>query len=216
MTAIVCMGMMGTTIVEAVNLGVTNIRDSGPGSLREAMFNAKSGDSIIFAPTLMGIISLESPLPWINGNLTIQGPLLGNVAIDGVNEHQIFFANHGTISISHFTLTNGFSKGGDGGGSAVGNGGGAMGAGGGIFVNTNAHVTLKEVSLFYCSAQGGDGAAFSNIYTAGTGGGGGGGYNGGLGGDGGPNFGVGGGGGGGGGLDPLAAMRWMAAEAALA
>src|SRR5690348_1967620 len=98
MTVFACTALMGASGMHALNIAVTNVDDHGSGSLREAMFGAQSGDSIVFAPTLMGIISLESPLPWINGDLTIQGPLLGNVSIDGNNQFQIFFANEGTIT----------------------------------------------------------------------------------------------------------------------
>lgn len=198
--SIVCCTMMSGAALDAANFSVTNVQDHGPGSLRQAMFDATSGDSITFTSTMMGTISLESPLPWINGDLLIEGPLLGNVIIDGNNQHQIFFANQGTISITHFTLTGGLSKGGDGGSASAGCGGGAAGLGGGIFVNSNAHVTLTDVSIIECGAQGGDGGGLTSIYTAGTGGGGGGGYNGGRGGNGGANFGLGGGGGGGGGF----------------
>lgn len=199
-TVIIGMAMASCSMVHAAQLTVTNIGDSGSGTLRDALYRAVSGDTITFAPTLMGVISLNSALPWINGDLTIQGPLVGDIVIDGVNQNQIFFANQGTISISYLTLANGMSKGGNGGTSAAGNGGGALGAGGGLFVNSNAHVTLDHVTFMHCGAQGGVGGAFSDIYTVGVGGGGGGGFMGGDGGNGGANFGVGGGGGGGGGF----------------
>lgn len=72
----------GKTIV------VNSTSDSGPGSLREAIKNALSGDSItfdssVFSTASPGTIALSSPLPELNkGNLTIDASNAG-VIIDG-------------------------------------------------------------------------------------------------------------------------------------
>src|ERR1700738_1170167 len=113
MATLVCTATLsGAISADAAQFTVTNAHDSGSGSLRAALFNAVSGDTILFAPNFAGTISLQSPLPWINGDLTIQGPTSGSAIINGMNQNQIFFANHGTISISLLTLTGGLSKGG--------------------------------------------------------------------------------------------------------
>src|ERR1700722_6062674 len=72
--------------VDAAQFTVSNTMDDGCGTLRAAMFCAQSGDEITFNPNLSGVISLQSVLPWINGDLIIQGPTSGTVVIDGMDE----------------------------------------------------------------------------------------------------------------------------------
>ena len=55
-------------------LTVTNNADSGSGSLRDAIANAASGDTITFALALPNTISLTSGELLIERNLTITGP----------------------------------------------------------------------------------------------------------------------------------------------
>src|SRR5262245_16126875 len=63
-------------------LTVTNNEDSGPGSLRADIAAAKSGDTIVFDPSLNGqTITLTSGELVINKNLTIQGPGAGLLTI---------------------------------------------------------------------------------------------------------------------------------------
>lgn len=193
------LNLMHVKALMAATLTVTNIADSGAGSLRDAMENAANQDQIVFDQLLSGTISLASSLPIINASLTITGN--NNVTIDGQSLYQIFFANQGTVSISQLTLSNGNSTGGNGGTSYSGNGGGALGAGGALFVNSQANVTLANVLLSGNIAQGGNGGSSNSLYfDTGAGGGGGGGYNGGIGGNGGFNLVDGSGGGGGGGF----------------
>ena len=53
---------------------VTNVQDSGDGSLRQAILDASDPEdnTIVFAVT--GTISLASPLPDVGADLNIQGP----------------------------------------------------------------------------------------------------------------------------------------------
>src|SRR4051812_45919462 len=68
--------------VQAANLSVTNLNDSGPGSLRQPMLDANATpalDTITFGagsnvPSLSGVISLLTPLPAITSPMTIVGP----------------------------------------------------------------------------------------------------------------------------------------------
>jgi len=72
---------------------VTNTNDSGVGSLRQAVndANANAGaDSIDFSVT--GTITLSSSLPSITDSLTITGPSMANLTIDG-NSNQLFTFN---------------------------------------------------------------------------------------------------------------------------
>src|SRR5262245_54296020 len=59
-------------------LTVTNLSDSGAGSLRGQIAAAASGDTIVFDGSLRGTISLTSGELAISRNLTIQGPGAGN------------------------------------------------------------------------------------------------------------------------------------------
>src|SRR5262245_52902178 len=63
-------------------LTVLNAEDSGPGSLRADIAAAKSGDTIVFDPSLNGqTITLYGGELVINKNLTIQGPGAGLLTI---------------------------------------------------------------------------------------------------------------------------------------
>jgi len=63
---------------------VTNATDSGPGSLRDAINNAVSGEVINFARSPYGTITLTSGPPFVNMiDLTIQGPGAANLTISG-------------------------------------------------------------------------------------------------------------------------------------
>src|SRR5690349_20387724 len=69
-------------IARAASLTVTNTNDSGPGSLRQAIADAQSGDTITFASGLHGqTISLTSGQLAISRDLTINGPGAGQLAI---------------------------------------------------------------------------------------------------------------------------------------
>jgi hypothetical protein len=52
---------------------VTNLNDSGPGSLRQTIAEAKTGDVIAFAPQVYGTINIGTALI-IDKDLTIKGP----------------------------------------------------------------------------------------------------------------------------------------------
>src|SRR4029450_1473685 len=63
---------------------VTNLNNIGPGSLRDTIGAANSGDTIVFAVT--GTIALSSPEILIDKNLAINGPA-GGITI----QQQSFF-----------------------------------------------------------------------------------------------------------------------------
>jgi hypothetical protein len=157
-------------------------------SLREAIALANAdpstADVITFDASLAGgTIVLESYLPLLDGDMTIDGGANG-ITISGSGQHRIFFANAGEITIASLTLADGYARGGNG-GSAAAPGGGGMGAGGALFVrgSLDGHaapaVTLDNVQILNNAATGGDaGGQVSDGLTASAGGGG-------LGGDGG-------------------------------
>jgi hypothetical protein len=56
---------------------VTNLDDTGPGTLRAAIEQADldtSQDTIVFAPSVTGTINLLSVLPDLSGNINIDAP----------------------------------------------------------------------------------------------------------------------------------------------
>jgi parallel beta-helix repeat protein len=88
---------------------VTNLNDSGGGSLRQAILaaNAAPGvDTITFKPGLSGTITLTTGEMAISDSAIIAGPGAGIITISGNNASRIFEAN-GTVGISGLTLTQG-------------------------------------------------------------------------------------------------------------
>jgi hypothetical protein len=96
------------------NIGVTNTNDGGPGSLRNAIASAASGDSIYFNPKAIrfpATITLVSPLI-INQKVTINGPGASFVFIDGGHAVQVVRVNAGaTVGIAGVTIQNGSAPG---------------------------------------------------------------------------------------------------------
>jgi predicted outer membrane repeat protein len=87
------LGAAGVQVARAASLTVTNLDDSGPGSLRQAVADAQPGDTITFDPVLSGgTISLISTID-INKDLTILGPGADQLTISG-NQTFAVFAIH--------------------------------------------------------------------------------------------------------------------------
>ena len=108
----------------AANFTVSNINDSGDGSLRKAILdaNAMAGDdTITFATPFFSTprtITLTSGELAINSNLTITGPGANLLTVAGNNASRVFRINSGfTVSLNGMAVTSG--NGGD-----VGDGGG--------------------------------------------------------------------------------------------
>src|SRR5262249_6491849 len=82
---------------------VTNLADSGTGSLRVAVLaaNAAPGaDTIRFAPGLRGTIPLASEIT-ITSDLTIDGPNASQLTVSGGNTTRVF---HVSGSATHLTI----------------------------------------------------------------------------------------------------------------
>jgi len=153
--ALLCGGLMLTaSVARASVLTVTNLNDSGLGSLRSAITGASSGDTIQFGVGLSGTILLSSTLPTISTNLTINGGSV--VTINGNNSVADFvIANGAVVILDGVTITGGqTASNGDGGGiynnggiltlvnsilegnrATYGGGGNGNGDGGGIYNN---------------------------------------------------------------------------------
>ena len=120
--------------VQAATLTVTSTADSGAGSLRQAIADAVSGDTIDFA--LDGCpctITLTSGELVIDKSLTIQGPGANLLAVSGNSATRVFSVTADDVEMVGLHITRGFNHQGIGGGRA----GGAAGI---------AHVAERAVS----------------------------------------------------------------------
>src|SRR5689334_25072692 len=101
----------------ALAAAVTNTNDSGQGSLRQAILDSVSGDTIDFSPALNGqTITLTGGALMVMHSLTISGPGAGSLTINGGNNDSVFnidplVGSHSSVTISGLTITGG--KGGD-------------------------------------------------------------------------------------------------------
>jgi hypothetical protein len=152
---------------------VTNIADSGPGTLRSAITNAASGAVITFDPSLSGATITLSNTLTINTNLTIDASALsGGLQINGNHAVQIFnVASTITVFLNSLTITNGFS-------SSIGGGiynagtltltnctlsGNSATNGGAIYNTFYATLALNQCTLSGNSALYGGGIAIKDI-----------------------------------------------------
>src|SRR4051794_35238282 len=77
---------------------VTSPADSGPGTLREAILQAEmtpDRDTITFAPSVRGTITLDGALPDLTGPIDLEGPgasalMVARNAAEGTTEFRIF------------------------------------------------------------------------------------------------------------------------------
>jgi hypothetical protein len=93
----------------AVTTVVANCDDSGPGSLRDAVTNAASGDTIDLTQVGCGRITLTTgALATAADDLTLIGPGAASLTIDGASGSDILFhLGHGTLTVADMTLTAG-------------------------------------------------------------------------------------------------------------
>ena len=104
----------------AATFTVSNLNDSGPGSLRQAVLgaNAAAGaDDVVFAPGVAGTITLTfaSGEILITDSLFIHGPGAGTLTVSGNQQSRIFHVESPAampidVTLSGLTLTQGFSR----------------------------------------------------------------------------------------------------------
>jgi RTX calcium-binding nonapeptide repeat (4 copies) len=106
--------LAGPAAAEAEEIQVTNLNDSGSGSLREALDAANLDsdlDRLVFASKLSGTINLGAPLPVVFYPADIVGPGARKVSIDaGSYRHFIVNSSADGTVISGLTLTGGNSN----------------------------------------------------------------------------------------------------------
>jgi predicted outer membrane repeat protein len=140
-------GMSPARSVRADTILVTNTNDSGPGSLRQAVLTAVSGDTIMFDPALAGqTITLDTEIALFSSgthNLVIDGSGLNPpLTVSGGNITRIMrFDGLGSVKISNLAFTGGVSS-----------GGGAI-----AFFNTD-EVILENCHFYENQASGSGGA----------------------------------------------------------
>jgi MYXO-CTERM domain-containing protein len=142
-------GLCGT--LAASTFTVTNLNDTGAGSLRDAMTAAEANagaDDIVFAGTLNlpGTITLQSALPDITQDLTITGPADDDLIVrrnTAAAAFRIFTITGGTVDISRLWL-------GDGRATSI-----APAVAEGGCIRNGGTLTLVECLIFDCQAVGG-------------------------------------------------------------
>jgi hypothetical protein len=119
--------MISTQRVSANTFTVTSLNDSGMGSLRQAILDANSnpGDDTINI-TVTGTIPLDSALPDLSTNMTINGPgaRLLTVSRNTTDRIRIFTITSGaTVNISGLRVSEGYTADGTDNPPAVSGGG---------------------------------------------------------------------------------------------
>jgi hypothetical protein len=150
---------------------VTNLLDSGAGSLRDAIAKTPTGGVVDFQPGLSGTIALTSGGLTVTKNLTITGPGASTLSVSGGGTHQVFnIAGGANVSIAGLTVRDG--KAAHGGG--IGNYGtltlvdswitnnttlNVAGGGGGIF--NSGTMTITGTTIASNSTNGNGGGVFN-------------------------------------------------------
>ena len=156
---------------------VINFRDSGLGSLRDAIDHANASpgaDTITFAPAVRGVIVLKSALPAITNDLTITGPASGLLAIDGARQFNIFTVTDGLlddgvtpkpvdVTIAKLTLTHGHGR--AGGALEIDDFGGHVTLQASVLTGNVALGLADEVNYIPGDARGGAVALFAGTLT---------------------------------------------------
>jgi len=149
-------------------LVVTNLSDSGAGSLRQAISDAASGTIIFLTNT--GTLTLTSGQLTISNSLSIVGPGATKLAISGNNNSRVFdITSGGDVSICGLTIHDG---------QAANGGTGVAGASGGGIYNAGT-LTLNDCVITNNRAGNG-GAGYAGGTGASGGAGGAGGHGGGI------------------------------------
>ena len=115
-TTALLLGAAATPADALCSLQVSNLTDTGAGSLRDAVSCASDGDVITFQSGLTGTIPLGSDIA-VGASVTIQGPGADVIAVSGQDLHRIFDVSigggaSGSFTVSGLTLEHGRDAGG--------------------------------------------------------------------------------------------------------
>jgi CSLREA domain-containing protein len=112
LAVLLCLGLLTALLASrawATTRVVSNLNDSGLGSLRDTIAAAVAGDTITFSVT--GVITLTGGEILIDKPLTISGPGARKLRISGNNAGRVFNIDDGgvnpNVTISGVTLSNG-------------------------------------------------------------------------------------------------------------
>src|SRR6185436_2795638 len=84
---------------QAATFTVSNLDDSGPGSLRQAILDANGAagaDVVEFQAGLTGAIVLSSGQIFITDSVDIQGPGAADLAVTGLGDSRLFYLYNGS------------------------------------------------------------------------------------------------------------------------
>ncbi len=119
-------------ITEVSIITVTNCNDSGPGSLRQSVLNAKSGDTIDFSSAILpATIYLYGKGIVIDKALNIKGPGMDKLVVKSDTANIFYISDSITVTISDMSFVNGSNYG----SSAIINRGAILNITGCIFSN---------------------------------------------------------------------------------
>ena len=149
---------------------VTNLMDSGAGSLRGEIAATPAGGTVTFMPGLSGTITLTSGQLLVNKALTIDGAG-ATIAVSGNNVSRVFRIDDGVtptttdpadpafanVTISNLTVRDGSAP-----------GAGNAGDGGGIYSNENLTLTNVTITNNFAALDGAGIAQGSEVRAGGT------------------------------------------------
>jgi RTX calcium-binding nonapeptide repeat (4 copies) len=173
-----------TATAQAADFTVSNLNDSGAGSLRQAILDANAtpgADRVLFQSTLSGQITLGSTLPGITDATEVLGPGPEKLTVSGNNNSGILYVNTppGTpVTVSGLKLTGGSRE--NGGAilskyaeltvvNAVVSGNTATSIGGGGIVSDGGSLTLRSSTVSGNSADINGGGIYGREPTSPTG-----------------------------------------------
>jgi hypothetical protein len=184
--------LLGALLLQASAFGamvVTNTNDSGPGSLRQAIQDAPSGDTITFDLPPGSTITLTSGELLIARNLVISGPGSANLQVErfhtapGAPNFRIFHVGPGTLDVTIADLTIAWGNASGGTNQSTGGGlhnesigqvelrksvvtkSGALNSGGGISNTGSLSVVDTTVTDNFVGTSFSDGGGISNTGT---------------------------------------------------
>lgn len=146
-------------------LFVTNLNDSGAGSLRAEVQAAGNGDVIDFQPGLTGTITLTSGQIPISKSITINGLGASQDVISGNHASRIFIYSvvNTTLTLTGLTLTDGYATGSGGGGGAIQAGYHGLGTDANLDYGDNVVLTNCTISENSATGSGGGVLAYGDV-----------------------------------------------------